>query len=760
MPGMAEEGGAEQVVGRQIGKPGEWFAAQARKLQLLRAKVYLTMTGRKIRAGLWLNSRSGWVELAGWTVVIVASIKAISRGSGSLGSYFSTAAKLSALQNFLVALGGAFVGGTAITASLVLFAMQVNVQRLPHGLFHRLSSDTKLLAAFALSFALAVAVCASSLLPGSYIALALPGSLLATLFVLRLYLFSYRRSLSLISPKQQLEHITGAVLHSLTAWSKRADHGSHIIRERLAAEGHELGPRDYDSARIEFFDANPGWYTAVLEGITNAIAVGRRSASVGDYTSAQRALAAVLSLNSMYVTAKKRTFINVHPFFDNPRTTDPVINASLEALRQLYQGAVAMRDETLCGLLSRAFAQLVGVYTRIDYPHADGSKGHASLAAGYLQSAVETIVPTRMADPLMEGLRAMGTAGSVLVTQARPSSAISLADAIGGIGAAGGTVQDLRPVTLTAMEQLAHLTLVLLRSATFEDYAARHFRRTAAQATVAYMRMSEVSAHRSFLAPYYSSTTPRSLHHQLTLVANAIGEANADDANAGTLAHHLAVWIGETRQDEELLQLAVELRSPFLFDALRWSTDLALVAVAVARAPACSDHDREPLRAAARRLVMMLGRLPGDAEAANHLENHGMTELLSEVSIEAYSDEYPDISRLARDVLLRWATGAGVFLEGWATLERTLIELLAATLHLEGVAALDGLLVRIEQALANVLAMDVRQRAAASLRTRADNPIDFADANDDAGRALAGLDRQQAQDALRAIADLLAPPHE
>jgi hypothetical protein len=717
-------------------------------------------TGRRIRAGLWLNSRFGLVELAIWVLILAASISAISRSSGCLASYFSTPSKLTGLQNFLVALGGAFVGGTAITASLVLFAMQVNVERLPHGLFHRLSSDTKLLWAFALSFALAVAVGASSLLPERYIALALPGSLLATLFVLRLYLFSYRRSLSLISPKEQLEHITRGVLRNLNAWSKRADHGSYILRLRLAAEGHQLGPRDYDSARIEFFDANPGWHSSVLEGLTNAIAVGRRSASVGDYTSTQRAMAAVLSLNTMYVAAKKRTFINVNPFFDNPRTTDPVINSTLEALRQLHQGAVAKRDEALCGLLFRAFAQLVGVYTRIDYPQADGSKGHATLAAGYLQSAVETLVPTGMADPLMEGLRAMGTAASILVSQAQPTSAVPLVDAISDIGAASGAIQELNPVTLTCMQQLARLSLLLIKNATFEDYAARRFRRAAAQTAVSYMRISEVRSHRSFLAPYYSSTTPLSLHHQLTQLADAIGEANADDADAATVSHHLAIWLGETRQDEELLQLAVELRSPFVFDALRWITDLALISVVVAASPACRDHDRETLRAAARRLVLMLGRLPADAEAGNHLENHGLTELLYEVAIEAFREDYPDISRVARDVLLRWGTGAGAFLEEWSTLERALIGLLAATLRLEGAAALNDLLARIGQALGNVLVLDLRQRAAASLRRRADAPIDFADANDDAGRALAGLNREQAQGGLRAIADLLAPPPE
>lgn len=45
------------------------------------------------------------------------------------------------LQTFLITIGGALVGASAIVFTLVLFAMQINVERLPYGLFRKLSED-------------------------------------------------------------------------------------------------------------------------------------------------------------------------------------------------------------------------------------------------------------------------------------------------------------------------------------------------------------------------------------------------------------------------------------------------------------------------------------------------------------------------------------------------------------------------------------------------------------------------------------------
>ena len=66
-------------------------------------------------------------------------------------------------RSLLLNVGSALIGAAAIAFSLVMFAMQVNVERMLHGLFQKLSSDRKILAAFLGSFLLAIFVACMSL---------------------------------------------------------------------------------------------------------------------------------------------------------------------------------------------------------------------------------------------------------------------------------------------------------------------------------------------------------------------------------------------------------------------------------------------------------------------------------------------------------------------------------------------------------------------------------------------------------------------
>jgi len=114
---------------------------------------------------------------------------------------FATEAALSSLGSFLLTIGGALIGAAAIVSSLVLFAMQVNVERMPHGLFRRLSADRRLLSAFAATFILAVVIASLSLYVdqqrvGAIAFIAFWG----TAINLGLFLYGYRRALILVNP--------------------------------------------------------------------------------------------------------------------------------------------------------------------------------------------------------------------------------------------------------------------------------------------------------------------------------------------------------------------------------------------------------------------------------------------------------------------------------------------------------------------------------------------------------------------------------
>jgi hypothetical protein len=68
---------------------------------------------------------------------IGASILAIPALEHVLERHFMSEAGLSALRTLLVTLGGALIGATAIAFSVVIFAVQINFARMPHGLFSK-----------------------------------------------------------------------------------------------------------------------------------------------------------------------------------------------------------------------------------------------------------------------------------------------------------------------------------------------------------------------------------------------------------------------------------------------------------------------------------------------------------------------------------------------------------------------------------------------------------------------------------------------
>ncbi len=47
------------------------------------------------------------------------------------------AGRLAAIQTLLVTIGGSFIGATAIVSAMLMYALQVNVERMPHKLFRR-----------------------------------------------------------------------------------------------------------------------------------------------------------------------------------------------------------------------------------------------------------------------------------------------------------------------------------------------------------------------------------------------------------------------------------------------------------------------------------------------------------------------------------------------------------------------------------------------------------------------------------------------
>ena len=202
-----------------------------------------------------------------------------------LASYYSTEHAVEGLRGLILNVGSALIGAAAIVTSLVLFAMQVNIERMPHGLFRRLSADRKLLGAFALAFLLAIGVATlSTFVDQARLAQVVLAASWAVVFILISFMYAYRRALVLINPLQQLGILMQDTRKELRTWARRAQRAMPLL-ERDEGANSTTSPSDstHDLARTAFFQINNRWTDGTKRAVRHAMSFAGRYAEQGDY---------------------------------------------------------------------------------------------------------------------------------------------------------------------------------------------------------------------------------------------------------------------------------------------------------------------------------------------------------------------------------------------------------------------------------------------------------------------------------------------
>ena len=487
-----------------------------------------------------------------------------------LASRLGTEEGIQRVQNLLLNTGSALIGAAAIVTSLELFAMQVNVERMPHGLFRRLSEDRKLLGAFASAFVLAIGVAVmSTVAEQTTFAAVLVSAGWIILFILILFLYAYRRALKLINPLAQLQILLDDTRKGLRRWARRAERATPLLESEDPTE-MESSPRDPkpDPARTTFFLINPHWTAEARRSVQHAVSFARRYAEQGDYEVAGDALTAIVAINAAYIEAKGKTFYANNWLIDNPLAHDAFITESLECMRQTMDRAIGRRDERQIEQSMQALADLVHVYLGIDYASRTSEKSHAHLAAGYLGNAVQAVVTHNMTDVLMEGERLMGQTAQHFVAAGSTSDAAGLSDKIAVIAEAASAKESSRPATMEGVRQLANLTLYLLRSPSPEiRYALHKIQEDVSRIATVLLKAPDRSVediHGRTLAPYFSSGDMESLRSRLTDLVNAVSAAEPDNENAQTVIRNFEQWADDLhRTAKEVLLEAIAARSHF-----------------------------------------------------------------------------------------------------------------------------------------------------------------------------------------------------
>jgi len=678
--------------------------------------------------------------------------------------YFQHEKHFELLRTLFLTIGGALIGATAIAFSLIMFAMQVNVERMPFGLFRKFSSDVKLMAAFVGTFFLSIAIACQSLVPNyAWASTAILASLWEMGLIVTLLLVAYRRALNLISPTQQLSILVHDTSRALNNWAKAMERARPLLEKQSTPED-EINRRDssHDWEKFAYFQQFPNWASIAHGSVAHCIAYARRYAEQGDHEVSSIALQSILLINKAYIEAKGKTFFSQH---DNPLSGDALINDTLEHMRRLVQVGIGRADEEQIEQSFKMFAGLCNVYSSIDYSTDHVTKHHMHLAAGYLAEAVESVAPHQMADVMMEGVRLIGDAAQLILLQKDPSHIVTLTEKVALIACTGAINKNYRPVTQVAVRQLAMLTFGLIRSRSHEaHFAIKEVRKNVKLVAKMCFETPDTafpSIHSTSLAPYYSGTTTDGLMSWLTDLCNAVSDPKEDPESAGMIISNLENWASDLYQTEkELLLLAIEKKSHFTFDLINWIVHITKLLLAVSNAPVCGDHDREKLRKSAEWLISVLSWVPDNIEDVRFVEKYQVTEQLFEAAVDAKQRDCDEIAYSIRDLLLAWAFKAGKFETGWAILERACCGLVCLNIMFEFDD--DVLINAIEKRLAGVdsPSLELRFRASQEIRKEAEKYHRAGYSTREIEAAMAHVDQGRLRSLLNKIADQLTPEVE
>ncbi len=590
--------------------------------------------------------------------------------------YFSVDNRLGELHTLFITLGAALVTVSVIAFSFIMFAMQVNVERMPYGLFRKLSSDKKLLAYFLLVFILSLLIGFFSIIgTNDLIGISIISVLWGIFIIVFFLLAAFNRALKLISPTEQLKLILESTKNELNAWAKVATRVSPLLAEKSENDEIEntgLGSR-IDTGRFVYFSRFPQWTQGAEKAIHHAFLLASYHASHGDYESSEVAMITIVRINEEYIKAKGKTFIADNSLINTGLSGDKFITETMEGYRKYAINAVARGDEQQILQGFDMMRYLFFLYFSIDYSTVAATKNHADLAITYLSKVIESIVPHALVDVLMSGIRVMGEMAIGIISQGELESVDKLSEKISLISSAGIIHQNMQPVIYIGVEQLAKIEFALIRSPSSDiSYMVKTVHSNLCSIARLLLTIKEDNplqkTHSYNLGCYYSVTSYEALISWLNVLTNVLLEEKEtyEVATIQRIISHLLQWSENLCQTEkELLLLAIKKKSTSMFDIISWIIRVSTIILAISTIDSCRDDNREALIKNAYSLVHIISYIPDDKEAVLRIAHYDLTSQLFRLVIEAKNRDNLEFALKIKGLLLSWAFKMGKYGDRW-----------------------------------------------------------------------------------------------
>lgn len=548
-----------------------------------------------------------------------------------------------ALSALFLQAGSALIGAAALLLSILLFSVQSNFDRLPFGLFRRVSSDLRMLLAFAGAFGLAVLVASLSLLSRpQHLAGAAVIALSAVLAILLLLVYVLSRSVVILNPVRQLDSL---VRQASREFARMLEYFDRVVaRENLQpaasldeAASPQRGARKFDAERFAFLEQNKGWEATASRALAYAIQVSRKHYEIGDAEVGSSALKAVIRLNEVYAGVRIGALLPYFAFDSDARSVDAFFVESLEHLRRNSQIALARGDELQLQETLKTIARLQAIYISIEPAAPMCEAYHSNLAATHLAAVTKNSV-ARHPDAGITGVRLLGECSRQFATSEHGTYVGQVATELSEIAIKALGDAESRPVAKIAVEELSR-TAVLLLASDLEDVDAplrvvQEQIRTAALAAL-HLPAIRGMGPRFCLAYHYSTSEAESFLTSLTKLADIIASGGENEAKSRLILEKIADWSEGLRVPERaLFTAAISLRSEVTYDLVHWVSYVGRTLLLLGQTGGLFPDVRERLEKSAIWLMSYYSWIPEEPEVVEFGSRCQVEEALLRIAIE------------------------------------------------------------------------------------------------------------------------------
>lgn len=543
--------------------------------------------------------------------------------------YIPDAETLKSLQAIFLSVGSSLIGSTAIIFSIIIFTLQVNNERVPYGVFIKLSRDKKLFASFIIALIFSLSVVIFSFLSEKYVLYTIQASILFFVLILSCFIYSYRRALDLISPIFQLESISKHAKDDLLKWSKEYENSKKNI------------------SKYEFFNSNPSWADVAKQNIIYCNAYAKKLIEKNDYDTSKIALKSIVSINSMYVEVKNQTFVRRRAFSNPLISNDKFIEDTLEEIRQNIQNGLAKNDERFISDNFKTLKELHYIYSNIQYINTSGERFSSSLASFYLIQGVETSISHNIPDVLLVGIRLLSEITQKEIIDRESETIDTMLKLMTDLSCRGIIDKKLEPIAKSALAELSTITIQLLLSKEPNiNFITKEMNQFLYKIGETQIKSLDTS-----YSLYYSKLSNELIDFTNTLMKQDFNESNQQQIIK--IIKNIEKWSDSIRwENRKLFKLALEHNSNFVRQLIDFISNVSRCLMALSTLEIVDKDLSSKLSENALGLMSIFSFIRENENTIMLLERVHFTDTIFKLAIDSYNYNLTEIAQKVRKILL------------------------------------------------------------------------------------------------------------